>query len=92
MNYIQMVLAIKLTLKKQAVDLLTGKFDFDGLVLCENFNIHYCHEPFLVKIDHFCATIVKCTCQKRNQFLNIQLVAISNILPRIFAVINNKVN
>ena len=35
--------------KTEAVDLLTGKFNFDGLVLCENFNLHYYHEPFLVK-------------------------------------------
>ena len=78
--------------KTEAVDLLTGKFDFDRLVLCENFNLHYCDEPFLVKLDHFCASIVKGTCQKRNQFLNVQLVAISNILTRLFAVINNKIN
>lgn len=66
--------------KTEAVDLLTGKLDFDRLVLCENFNLHYCDEPFLVKIYHFCASIVKGTCQKRNQFLNVQLVTITNIL------------
>ena len=36
-------------------DLLEWRFDLENLDLCSNFNLHYNNEPFLVKIEHFCA-------------------------------------
>ena len=39
--------------KIEAINLLTKKIDFDSLELCDNLNLHYNNQPFLVKIDHF---------------------------------------
>ena len=39
--------------KIEAINLLTEKIDFDSLELCDNLNLHYNNQPFLVKIDHF---------------------------------------
>ena len=42
--------------KNEAIDLLTEIIDFDSLELCDNLNLHYNNQPFLVKIDHFQST------------------------------------
>ena len=34
--------------KKEAIDLLTEKIDFDSLELCDNYNLHYNNRPFLL--------------------------------------------
>ena len=78
--------------KTGAVNLLTEKLDFNELDLCENFNLHYCGESFLMKIDHFLAHIVKGIGHKRNQFLNVQSAIIRNMLDKIFYDIGAKVN
>ena len=39
--------------KIEAINLLTKKIDLDSLELCDNLNLHYNNQPFLVKIDHF---------------------------------------
>ena len=74
------------------IDLLTEKIDFNELDLCLNFNLHYCEQPFIVKLDHFSGYIVKGICKKRDQFLIVQSDIIRNMLDRIFPVINNKLN
>ena len=47
-------------------DLLEWRFDFENLDQYSNFNLHYDNEPFLAKIEHFCATPVKGRCLPRN--------------------------
>ena len=78
--------------KTKAIDLLTEKFDFEKLELCQNSNLHYLGESFLVKIDYFSAYIVKGKCQKRKAFLNVQSMQVSNKLWEIFTVNNRKIN
>ena len=78
--------------KNKAIDLLTGKFDFEKLELCQNSNLHYLGEQFLIKIDSLSAYIVKGKCQKRKTFLNVQSMQVSYKLWDIFAVINRKIN
>ena len=58
--------------KTGAIDLLTKKIDFNELDLSANFNLHYCDKPFIIKLDHFSGYVVKCICQKRDQFLVVQ--------------------
>ena len=41
--------------KNEAIDLLTKKIDFNSLELCDNLNLNYNRQRFLVKIDHFLA-------------------------------------
>ena len=41
--------------KNEAIDLLTKKIDFNSLELCDNLNLNYNRQWFLVKIDHFLA-------------------------------------
>ena len=41
--------------KNEVIDLLTKKIDFNSLELCDNLNLNYNRQPFLVKIDHFLA-------------------------------------
>ena len=55
-----------------AIDLLTEKTDFNELDLCLNFNLYYCNQPFIVKLDHFLGYAVKDICQKRDQLLIVQ--------------------
>ena len=77
--------------KIDAIDVLAEKIDFNELDLCPNFNLHYCDEPFIVKLDHFFGLY----CKKvfiRKGFLIVQLDIIRNMLDRIFLVINNKLN
>ena len=62
------------------------------LDLCANFNLHYCDEPFFLKLDHCSGYIVKGICQKRCQFLIVQSHIMRNMLDIIFFVINNKLN
>ena len=45
-----------------AIDLLTEKIDLNRLDLCANFNLYYCEEPFIVKLDHFSSYIIKGIC------------------------------
>ena len=54
--------------KKEAIDLLTEKIDFDSLELCDNYNLHYNNRPFLAKIDHFSGYWVTGICQKKDFF------------------------
>ena len=42
-----------------AIDLLTEKTDFNELDLCLNFNLYYCNQPFIVKLDHFLGYTVR---------------------------------
>ena len=56
--------------KNEAKDLLTKKIDFDSLKLCDNLNLHYNNQPFLVKIDHFSGYRVTGICQKKFFFGN----------------------
>ena len=78
--------------KIKAYDLLTGKFNFGKLKLCQNSNLHYLGEPFLVKIDSFSIYIGKGKCQKRKPFLNVQSMQVINKLWDILAVINRRIN
>ena len=78
--------------KLDAIDLLTEKIDLNGLDLCANFNLYYCEEPFIVKLDHFSSYIIKGICQKRDQFTIVQSDIMRNMLDRIFLVINIKLN
>ena len=56
--------------KNEAIDLLTEKIDLDSLKLCDNLNLHYNNQPFLVKIDHFSVYRVTGICQKKFFFGN----------------------
>ena len=56
--------------KNEAIDLLTEKIDLDSLKLCDNLNLHYNNQPFLVKIDHFSVYRVTGICQKKLFFGN----------------------
>ena len=76
--------AKELILKKdEAIDLLTIKIDFNSLELCDNLNLHYNNQLFLVKIDHRSAYRVTGVCQKRKSFL-IELVTVKRLLSEIF--------
>ena len=70
--------------KNEAINLLTKKIDFNSLELCDNLNLHYNGQPFLVKIDHFSAYRVTGVCQKRKNFLLIELDAVKRLLSEIF--------
>ena len=59
--------------KNEAIDLLTKKIDFNSLELCDNLNLHYNNQPFLVKIDHFSGYRVTGICQKKKFLLVIKL-------------------
>ena len=78
--------------KTKVIDLLTGKFDFEKLELCQNSKLDYLGESFLLKIDSLSTYIVKGKYQKRNTFLNAKSMQVSNKLWDIFAVINRKIN
>ena len=78
--------------KTKATDLLTEKSGFEKLELCQNWNLHYLGEPFLVKIDYFSAYIVKGKCHKRKTFLNVQPMQVTDKLWDLFAVINRKIS
>ena len=78
--------------KTDAIDLLTKKIDFNELDLCVNFNLHYCDEPFIIKLDYFSGYVVKVICQKKDQFLIVQSDVIRNMLDKIFCVITSRVN
>ena len=93
MNYIRMVLINMFILKK--LRLLTyclEKSDFEKLELCQNSNLHYLGEPFLVKVDYFSVYIVKGKCHKRKTFLNVQSMQVSDKLWDLFTVINRKIS
>ena len=60
--------------------------------MCANFSLHYCDEPFIVKLDNFSGFAVKGICQKRDKFSIVQLVIIRNMLDKIFCTIANRVN
>ena len=68
----------------EAINLLTKKINFNSLELCDNLNLHYNGQPLLVKIDHFSAYRVTGVCQKRKNFLLIELDAVKRLLSEIF--------
>ena len=70
--------------KNEAIDLLTGKIDFDSLKYSENFKLHYNNRPFLVKIDHFSWYRVTGICQKKKIFLVIESDPVQRLLPKKF--------
>ena len=73
--------AKELILKKnEAIDLLTEKIDFNSLVLCDNLNLHYNNQLFLVKIDHLSSYRVTGVCQKRKIFLIIESDTVKRLL------------
>ena len=77
--------AKELILKKnEAIDLLTEKIDFNSLVLCDNLNLHYNNQLFLVKIDHLSSYRVTGVCQKRKIFLIIESDTVKRLLSEIF--------
>ena len=49
---------------------LTEKIDLDSLELCDNLNLHYNSQLFLVKADHFSVYRVTGICQKKFFFGN----------------------
>ena len=71
---------------------MTEKIDFNELDLWAKFNLYYCDERFIVKLDHFLGYIVKGICQKRDQFLIVQSDITRNMLGKMFCVITNTVN
>ena len=70
--------------KNEAIDLLTKNIDFDSLELCDNLNLHYNGQPFLVKIDHFSAHRVSGICRKKKKLLVIELAAVKILMSEIF--------
>ena len=50
--------------KNEVIDLLTEKIDFDSLELCNNLNLHYNNQQFLVKTVHFSGYRVTGICQE----------------------------
>ena len=68
-----------------AIDLLTEKTDFNELDLCLNFNLHYCNQPFIVKLDHFLGYTVKDICQKIDQLLIVQSDIMQNYARQNFS-------
>ena len=54
--------------KIEAINLLTEKIDFDSLELCDNLNLHYNNQPFLVKIGLFSGYRVTGVCQVKKNF------------------------
>ena len=68
--------------KNEAIDLLIEKIDFDSWELCDNYNVHYNNQPFLVKIDHFSGHRVTGICQKK-KFLVIESDRVQILLLEI---------
>ena len=66
-----MELAIELVFKNRS-DWFTDRKNINELDLCPNFNLHYCNQPFIVKLDHFLGYTLKGICQKRDQLLIVQ--------------------
>ena len=56
------------------------------------FSLHYCDEPFIVKLDHFSGFAVKGIRQKRDQFSIVQLDIRRNMLDKLFYAFTNSVN
>ena len=54
--------------KTDKIDLLTKKIDFNELDLCANFNLHYCDEPFIIKLDHCSGYVVRVFVRKEISF------------------------
>ena len=52
--------------------------------LCDSLILHYNHQPFLDKIDHFSVYRVSGICQKKNFFLVIESAAVKTLLSEIF--------
>ena len=50
--------------KNEAINPLTEKIDSDWIELCDNLNLHYNNQTFLVKADHFSVYRVTGICQK----------------------------
>ena len=69
--------------KNEAIDLLTKKIDFDSLKLCDNLNLHYNNQPFLVKIDHFSGYRVTGILKKKKNWV-IESEPIKRLLQEIF--------
>ena len=69
--------------KNEAIDLLTKKNDLNSLELCDNLNLHYNIQLFLVQIDHLSAYRVTGVCQKRKKIL-IELDTVKRLLAEIF--------
>ena len=69
--------------KNEAIDLLTKKNDLNSLELCDNLNLHYNIQLFLVKIDHLSAYRVTGVCQKRKKNW-IELDTVKRLLAEIF--------
>ena len=60
--------------------------------MCANFNLRYCVQLFIIKLEHFSGYVVKDICQKRDQFLIVQSDVIRNMLDKIFCAITSRVN
>ena len=69
-------------------DLLEWRFDFENLDLCSNFNLHQGNEPFLVKIKHSCAAVVKGRCLPGDTYVDIQPLGIKNSLWNLSLIVN----
>ena len=70
--------------KNDAIDLLTERIDLNSLELCDNLNMYYNSQPFLVKIDHFSAYRVTGVYQKKEKKIVVESDAVKRLLSEIF--------
>ena len=76
--------------KYPLVDLL--KFDYRTVILCDNFKIHYDQGPCDIYIKNVAATIIKGHHLKRNVYLQIMSIGLSDLIWKKFATIMNLTN
>ena len=70
--------------KNDAIDLLTERIDLNSLELCDNLNLYYNSQLFLVKIGHFSAYRVTGVYQKKEKKIVVESDAVKRLLSEIF--------
>ena len=72
------------------IDLL--KSDFRKVIVCDNFKIHYDDGPYDIYIKNVAASIIEGCHLKRNVYLQIMSIGISDLIWKVFATIMNLTN
>ena len=76
--------------KYPLIDVL--KFDYRKVVLCNNFKIHYDQGPCDIYMKTVAATILKGHHLKRNIYLQIMSISLSDLILKVFVTIMNLTN
>ena len=71
--------------KNEAIDLLTERIDLNSLELCDNLNLYYNNQPFLVKIaNRFFSVQSNWSLSKKGKKIVVESDAVKRLLSEIF--------